>query len=204
MAKLMAPVDNAGGFETGELAPAGDFVATCIDIDDQFGVTRQKFQSTETELVDETRFLFGFLSPDGQQHFVQTFEMRISGNPKSNLFKFLSAWLGRPPEMGWDYCELKGQGAIIRVEHRTGKTTGKVYAVISSISPVKTTLADHSAQVIPAASFSLPDGQAPQVAQAPQAPPVAPAPQAPAPAPVPPAPSAAPYIAPNDDDNVPF
>jgi hypothetical protein len=32
-------------FETGDLAPKGTFVATCIDIKDVFGVERKKFRA---------------------------------------------------------------------------------------------------------------------------------------------------------------
>lgn len=180
MATLQAPVENSSGFEVGTVAPAGDYVATCLDIADEFGVTRQKYQSQETEQIDVTRFLFGFRAPDGNLYKVQTFEMKISGSPKSTLFKFLSAWLGKAPRMGWDYCELKGKGAVIKVEEVTSQL-GKVYNKIASILPPKTNLSDYTAQVIPAEQFA-----AMSEATATPAAPAAPA-QAPAPASAPPA-----------------
>lgn len=179
MATLQAPVENSSGFEIGTVAPAGDYVATCLDIADEFGVTRQKYQSQETEQIDVTRFLFGFRAPDGNLYKVQTFEMKISGSPKSSLFKFLSAWLGKAPRMGWDYCELKGKGAVIKVEETTSQL-GKIYNRITSILPPKTSLSDYTSQVIPAEEFTVMSA-AMRVLNAPAAP------AAPAPASAPPA-----------------
>lgn len=177
MATLQAPVENSNGFDTGDVAPAGDYIATCIDIADEFGVTRRKYQSEETEQIDVTRFLFGFKAADGKLYKVQTFEMKISGSPKSALYKFLSSWLGKAPNMGWDYLELKGKGAVIKVEQVTSQM-GKVYNKIVSILPPKTNLSDYTAQVIPAAQFAVID-QASQALSQPAA--------APAPASAPPA-----------------
>ena len=93
MAKLNQP--ESGGFEIGDLAPVSTFVATCLDVQDQFGVERSKFENpNEKETLDVTRFLFGFQGQDGRSYRVQSFEFRISGSPKSNLFKFLTSWLG--------------------------------------------------------------------------------------------------------------
>ena len=153
MAVLQAQADNSNGFDIEALAPEGDYVATCLDIQDEFGVIRRKYQSEETEEQDVTRMLFGFKGKDNQLHKIQTWEMKISGSPKSKLFNFLSDWIGQAPQMGWDYCSMKGQGAVIRVEHKTSQL-GKVYAVISTISPVKTSLADYTSRVIPAEQFN--------------------------------------------------
>lgn len=185
MATLQAPIENSNGFEIGTVAPSGDYVATCLDIADEFGVTRQKYQSQETEQIDVTRFLFGFRAPDGNLYKVQTFEMKISGSPKSTLFKFLSAWLGKAPRMGWDYCELKGKGAVIKVEEVTSQL-GKVYNKIVSILPPKTNLSDYTAQVIPAEQFAA-MSEATAAMNAPAAPAPAATPAAPAPASAPPA-----------------
>ena len=153
MATLQAPAENSNGFEIEDVAPAGDYIATCIDIDDEFGVTRRKYQSEETEQIDVTRFLFGFKAPDGCLYKVQTFEMKISGSLKSALFKFLTSWLGQAPRWGWDYCELKGKGAVIKVEQVTSQM-GKVYNKIVSILPPKTSLSDYTAKVIPVEQFA--------------------------------------------------
>lgn len=173
MATLQAPVENSNGFEIEDVAPAGDYIATCIDIADEFGVTRRKYQSEDTEQIDVTRFLFGFKGQDGRLYKVQTFEMKISGSPKSALFKFLSSWLGQAPRWGWDYCALKGKGAVIKVEQVTSQM-GKVYNKIGNILPPKTSLSDYTAQVIPVEQFAAVE-QANAAMQASAAAPLAPA-----------------------------
>ena len=155
---------EASGFDTGALAPAGTFVATCLDVQDQFGVDRPKFENPqEIEKLDVTRFLFGFRGEDGQTYKVQTFEFRISGSPKSNLFKLLTSWLGHPPKYGWDYCELRGQGAMITVAHRQSREGTKTYANMVGISPVIDQL---KPQVLPLEAFA--QAQAPAPPAAPQ------------------------------------
>lgn len=162
MAKLNQP--ESGGFEIGDLAPAGTYVATCLEVQDQFGVERSKFENpNEKETLDVTRFLFGFRGQDGRIYRVQSFEFRISGSPKSNLFKFLTSWLGNPPKYGWDYCELKGQGAMITVAHKQSRDGTKTYANIVGISPVIDQL---KAQVLPLEAFA----QAPAQQAAPATP----------------------------------
>ena len=161
MAKLNQP--ESAGFEIGDLAPAGTYIATCLEVQDQFGVERPKFENpNEKETLDVTRFLFGFRGQDGRSYRVQSFEFRISGSPKSNLFKFLTSWLGNPPKYGWDYCELKARGAMITVAHKQSRDGTKSYANIVGISPVIDQL---KAQVLPLEAFA----QAPAPSQ-PQAP----------------------------------
>lgn len=167
MAILTAKSESSNGFQIEELAPAGDYVVTCLDFADEFAVSRKKYQSEEYEDIDVTRILFGFKAQDGKLYKIQTFEMKISGSPKSTLYKFLSAWLGKAPDYGWDYCTLKGQGAVVSIEHVVSQL-GTTYPKITRISPAKTSLADYSAQIVPIDQF----GVAP-VAAAPVAAPVA-------------------------------
>jgi len=188
MAILQQPVSRTNPFaqQIGDaLAPAGTFIATVLDIRDEFGVTRQKFQSTEMEKVDLTCFLFGFRDTQSNPHRVASKQMKISGNEKSALFGFLKSLLGRAPTFGWDYCSLKGAKCLLTVEHVQRRDGSGVFAAIAALSPVP-------------AGF----GQSPQ--------PVAPAPAAPTPRPQPaqpqaqpPTPPAAPDITAQDDD-IPF
>lgn len=151
-------------FETGDLAPKGTYIATCIDIKDLFGVERRKFQSEEIEKVDLTAFLFGFRDKQGKPFKVASRSFRISGNEKSSLFAFLKAWLGEPPKMGWDYMELKARKALITVEHiPSAKNPGQVYAGIASISPVP-----EGYQVPPSAPAQPPAAPGPAATPAPQ------------------------------------
>jgi len=152
MAVLTAKAESSSGFQIDELAPSGDYVVTCLEIADEFSVPRRKYQSEEMENIDVTRFLFGFKAQDGKLHKVQTFEMKISGSPKSTLYKFLTQWLGQAPDYGWDYCTLKGQGAVVSIEHVVSQM-GTTYPKITRIQPAKTSLADYSSQVIPVTAF---------------------------------------------------
>lgn len=164
MAVIKQPESN--GFAIEALAPAGTFIATCLDVQDQFGVERPKFENPqEKETLDVTRFLFGFRGQDGKVHKVQSFEFRISGSPKSNLFKFLTSWLGHPPKYGWDYCELKGQGAMITVAHKQSRDGSKTYANMVGIAPVIDQLRE---QVLPLSAFE--QSAAPTQSPVPQAP----------------------------------
>lgn len=205
MALLKQPESN--GFEITELAPAGTFIATCLDVQDQFGVERPKFENpAEKETLDVTRFLFGFQTQDGRTFRVQTHEFRISGSPKSNLFKFLTGWLGHPPKYGWDYCELKGQGAMVTVGHKASRDGTRTFANLNGIAPVIDQL---KGQVIPLAVFgqaaSSPPAPRP-AAYAPAAPPAQHAPPPPQPAmqAQPPAPQHAWNPAVDSEDGCPF
>jgi hypothetical protein len=178
MAVLTQPTDNSNPFidQIGEaLAPAGTFIATVIDVRDEFGVVRTKFQSTETEKVDLTTFLFGFRDAQGRPHKVASRRMKISGNEKSALFAFLKALLGRAPEYGWDFCQLKGAKCLLTVEHVKRRDGVGVFASIAALSPVPQGLAIPAAPVAPA-PVVVPVPQPPQPIAAPR--PVAPAPAA--------------------------
>lgn len=140
MATLNAP--QISGVRIEDIAPEGEYIATCISVCDLFGVERQAYQSSEMETKDVTRFVFGVYDENENTYLVQTFEFTISGAAGSNLMKFLKGWLGRAPEMGWDYCEMIGEGAYISVENKTARNSGTVYSTIASISPVPKKLVD--------------------------------------------------------------
>jgi len=179
MAILTQPVSHPNPFaqEIGDaLAPAGTFIATVLDIHDEFGVTRQKFQSTEMEKVDLTCFLFGFRDGQGNPHKIASRQMRISGNEKSALFGFLKSMLGRAPAYGWDFVSLKGHKCLLTVEHVQRRDGNGVYASIAALSPVPAGFGQVTPQPAPA--------------------PVAPIPS--------PAPAAAPAITVADSEEVPF
>lgn len=139
MAILQQPVVGGNVFAEqigDDLAPAGTYVATVLDIVDEFGVQRPKFQSTETEVVDLTTFLFGFRDAQGFEHRVASRRMKISGNEKSSLFAFLKSLLGHAPQYGWDYVALKGAQCLVTVEHIQRRDGVGVFAGIAALSPV--------------------------------------------------------------------
>jgi hypothetical protein len=166
-----------------DVAPAGTWVATIIDIRDQFGVVRPTFDNPQvTEVVDLTTFLFGFRDQAGQPHRIASKTMRISGNEKSNLFGFLKSALGSAPKYGWDYCELKGKRVLITVAHEQKRNGQGVYPMIAALCPVPAGMGNPQSAVAVGSA---------QVAVAPQA----------TPAPVAPVPVA---VAPVDDEPLPF
>jgi pyruvate/2-oxoglutarate dehydrogenase complex dihydrolipoamide acyltransferase (E2) component len=143
MAKLQAPVGGSG-IQIADLAPEGQHVSVCLRIIDLFDVDRPAFQNPQQiEKRDVTRFIFGLATPDGRFYLTQTFEFTISGASGANLTKFLKAWLGYDPQMGWDYCELEGCGALITVQHvASRRNPGVTYASIAGIAPVHPQLAN--------------------------------------------------------------
>ncbi len=154
MAVLQQPVVSGNVFAEqigDDLAPAGTFMATVIDIQDAFGVQRQKFQSTEIETVDLTCFLFGFRDQQGYEHRVASRRMKISGNEKSSLFAFLKSLLGRAPQYGWDYMALRGQQCLLTVEHVQKRDGMGVFAGIAALSPVPAGFGQSAPQAAPTA-----------------------------------------------------
>lgn len=118
------------------LPPAGTYIAQILEIQDDFGVRRKKYQSEEVETVDLTAFLFGFRDAAGALHRVSSKQMRISGNEKANLFVFLKMILGKAPPYGWDYCSLKGRKVLLTVEHLPRRDGNGVFGAIASLSPL--------------------------------------------------------------------
>ena len=174
MAILTPNTSSADGPITGwpveGLAPQGQHVVVCLDVKDTLNHQRPTYENPEAlETVDLTRFLFGL--PDGTM--IQTGEMKISAHEKSRLMAFLTGWLAGPPIMDgtWDYCSLKGKGAMITIVHKVSQK-GRTYADIASVSPVMDQLAGQVPQLasfqIPASSAEVaPAAQpAPQVQQA--------------------------------------
>ena len=181
MAILHASSSSDGprtGWPLGDsLVNPGQHVAVCIGVKDSLGIERPTFEDPSViETVDLTRFLFGL--SDGSM--IQTGEMKISGHEKSNLVKFLTGWIGKPPRMdgSWDYCEMVGQGAMLNVAHRVSRK-GRTYADVQGIAGVIDQLAaqvpDASKFAIPESTPPAPEPQVQQVAQ-PVAQPAAPAP----------------------------
>lgn len=180
-----------------DLAPAGTWIATIIDIRDQFGVVRPTFDNPSvTEVVDLTTFLFGLRDQAGQPHKIASKTMRISGNEKSNLFGFLKSALGSAPKYGWDYMEMKGKKCLITIAHEAKRNGQGVFPTIAALCPVPAGMAGNVGPV-----GGVPATVAPQAAQAATSPaPAHPSLQAPAGAYYP-TPAAA---VPADDEPLPF
>ena len=153
---ILSPVSSSAegpitGWPVEGLAPQGQHVVVCLDVKDTLNHQRPTYENPEViETIDLTRFLFGL--PDGTM--IQTGEMKISAHEKSRLMAFLTGWLAGPPIMDgtWDYCSLKGVGAMITVVHKVSQK-GRTYADVASTSPVMDQLAGQVPQL---ASFQIP------------------------------------------------
>jgi len=120
-----------------DVAPAGTYQMTVIDIKDEFGVVRPKFENpAEMEKVDLTTFLFGFRDQLNMPHRIASRSMKISGNEKSSLYGFLKGILGKAPSYGWDYCTLKGSKCLVTVEHKAKNNGQGYYPAIAALSPM--------------------------------------------------------------------
>lgn len=145
MAKLTPQKKTGGSNETSypecntdTLPPDGQHLAVCANVIDYEDVERKVFQSEATKVTSVTRFLFSY-TVQGHTHYVETKEMQISTNEKSNLMKFLSSWLGHAPDLSgeWDYVEhQKGQPALLDIAHQPSKMGDRVYVNINNIMPV--------------------------------------------------------------------
>lgn len=152
MAVLTEPKSTGGfGPRIKEMAPKGTHLATLIDVQDYYDVVRPTFENPSiTEKVDLTVFVFG-LEKDGVLHLAKSPDMRISGNSKSTLYKFIHQMTGEPPAYGKDTKELIGLGVQLTVAHRESKRTpGKLYAYISAVSPL---MDDLKPKVLPPSRF---------------------------------------------------
>jgi hypothetical protein len=81
----------------GEPPSKGTYVAVCLDVVDEYNVTRKKYQSEETEVVNLERFVFGVKLKDGSLRKIATRAMKISNHENSALRAFLvRGWARRP------------------------------------------------------------------------------------------------------------
>jgi hypothetical protein len=158
-----------------DLAPAGTWIATIIDIRDQFGVVRPTFDNPSvTEVVDLTTFLFGFRDQAGQPQKFASKTMRISGNEKSNLFGFLKSALGSTP---------KYKKCLITIAHEAKRNGQGVFPTIAALCPVPAgmaagvpaAVAPQAAPVAPSPAPAHPTLQAPAGAYYPNPPATVPA-----------------------------
>lgn len=160
---------SATGWDISEVCPAGAHVAVCIEVKDTMDVTRPRYEDPSTmEIVNLTRFLFGIKGADGLTYRVQTHDLKISGHEKSALVGFLTSWTAKPLQsmIGWDYCEMAGQPAMVTIVQKTSQK-GRIYATIQAITPLPEQLSGQAPSMedfIPS-----PKGEQPQQDAAPAA-----------------------------------
>jgi hypothetical protein len=140
-----------------DVAPAGTYQAMVIDIKDEFGIVRPKYENpAEMEKVDLTTFLFGFRDQLNMAHRIASRSMKISGNEKSALYAFLKGILGKAPAYGWDYCTLKGSKVLLTVEHKAKSNGQGYYPAIAALSPMPVGMAAAPAPIQPSIPVQQP------------------------------------------------
>lgn len=111
-----------------ELLETGAYSGICV------GLTKREFKRFKSDDT-EPKFQFVFQVVDGDtKHYLRTLPFRNIINDKSNLFLFLSSWLGVSLEKasaGIDLGKCVGLKAqlVVDVQERDGKT----YNVISNV-----------------------------------------------------------------------
>lgn len=136
----MAILESKGGdlnrsYEISKLCPTGVYPARCIDILDSMDVEEPSFDDPTVMVTkNKTKFLFSVKAGE-ETELVQTFEFNISGSPKSSLWKFIKAWLGKAPAPAFDTLNLIGQACQLTIDNRTSKK-GTAYATVESIAPL--------------------------------------------------------------------
>ena len=173
MAIIEQPTSSGGtvtGWNIETVCPAGTHVGVCLQIKDTFDVSRPKYEDPSvTEIVNLTRFLFGVKVEGDVDHMVQTHDLKISGHEKSALMGLLTSWTAKSVDqlVGWDYCEMQGQPALLTIIHKTSQK-GRVYASIQGVTAIPPQL---SAAAPKAEEFTLPqdDSQTARDAKTPAA-----------------------------------
>lgn len=116
------------------LVPKGTYIAVILDIEEEYGVTRKKYQSEETETVNLICFYLGGKTKSGELFICRSKRMKISAHEKSALVQFCSSILGSKPGPMFDTESLLGSVCQITIQHADHK--GHTYANILGISPV--------------------------------------------------------------------
>ena len=110
MAILEAP-KSSSRIRIEGLVPKGTYIATCIAIEDQFGVQRAKYDDPTTlETVNLTSFYFGLKNKQGEMFLIRSKPFKMSLHEKSALFQFLKSWTAEPPRPGFDTETMVSKG----------------------------------------------------------------------------------------------
>ena len=135
---------NSGG---GDYAPmdAGMYVSRCVQMI-QIGTVTETIDGKE-KTMHKVRFGFEFPTElkvfkeeNGEQPFFLSKEYTLSMHEKATLRQHLETWRGKKfseeEAQSFDVTKLIGVPCTINVIHKTGKSNGKTYAEIGSISPL--------------------------------------------------------------------
>jgi hypothetical protein len=161
----MAIIAKSKGNTERTLAPTGNHLARCVKMI-HIGTAEETIQGTvkklnkvklSFELPDETHV---FSEEKGPEPFMVSKEYTLSMSSKSNLRKDLESWRGQgfteKQAEEFDITVLLGIPCMINVIHKTAKSSGNDYTVISSITPLPKRV-ECPAQVIPSFEFNFTD-----------------------------------------------
>jgi hypothetical protein len=136
--------ENKGG---GDYAPmeSGVYVARCYSMI-QIGNIEENING-ETKIQHKVRLSFEFPSElkefksgEGERPFALSKDYTLSFHEKATLRNHLENWRGKKftdeEAAKFDITKLLGVPATINVVHKVGKSNGKTYAEIGSISPI--------------------------------------------------------------------
>lgn len=129
-----------------ELTPAGAHVARCIKVI-HFGHIPEINFHGQNEHINKVRITWElpnemrvFDEDKGEQPLSISKDYTVSLGEKANLRKDLEGWRGKQfthdQLQGFDIANLLGVECMINIIHRTAKTSGNDYSVVSSISPL--------------------------------------------------------------------
>jgi len=129
--------------EQKEITPHGNYIARCYSMI-HLG-TAVEFILGEEKILDKVRIswelpteLRVFIEEKGEQPMAISKEYTLSMHEKSNLRKDLEGWRGQgfteDEIKEFDITNLLGIACMLSVIHKTAKSSGNNYAIISSIA----------------------------------------------------------------------
>lgn len=156
--------DNSNGLGVFELVEAGVHLALCYAVVD-LGTQKENYQN-EIKLQRKVRLIFElpnltkeFKPGEGQKPFSIGKEYTLSLSSKSNLYKDLVSWRGKPfteEELeGFDLSKLLGKPCQIQIIHKQGKNGD--YAAVQSITSIMKGTTFPKTTVNPLIEFSVDD-----------------------------------------------
>ena len=161
----MSIIAKSSGNTERTLAPMGNHLARCVKMV-HIGTAEENIQGKikklnkvklAFELPDETHV---FREENGAEPFMVSKEYTLSMSDKANLRKDLESWRGKPftPKQAeeFDITVLLGIPCMVNVIHKTAKSSGNDYVVISSITPLPKRV-ECPEQVIPSFEFNFTD-----------------------------------------------
>ena len=161
----MAIIAKSKGTTERTLAPTGNHLARCVKMI-HIGTSEENIQGTvkklnkvklSWELPDETHV---FKEEKGAEPFMVSKEYTLSMSDRANLRKDLESWRGKgfteKQASNFDITVLLGIPCMINVIHRTAKSSGNEYVVVSGITPLPKRV-ECPEQIIPSFEFNYDD-----------------------------------------------